>query len=222
MADEREQWVHFFIDRVWRTRSKNETGKPEEVKKAFVVLMFWVIGIFFCAVSQKEAWAIEEQFFGEAAPTLGTTGTVDRDLGTGYGFGWTIGDWVLPDFKLRGGVQWILFPGASVNSNSSLEAIPVTFGMEYVPPGLGSAQKRFYGYGVLDAGIFPAIQTNQTFSSVNPYIDFGIGGNLPVSGGLAVFLEVKCALVINTFYRSLPQTNGQTFFYIPVQFGFLF
>ena len=194
----------------------------KKTKKYCGILILWILGMFFCVVDQKHAWAIEEQFFGEAAPTLGTTGTVDRELSTGYGFGWTIGDWVLPDFKLRGGVQWILFPGTAQNSNNALEAIPITFGMEYVPPGLGSPKKRLYGYGVLDAGIYPAIQTNQTFSSVNPYVDFGVGGNFPVSRELSVFLEVKCALVINTFYRFVPQTNGQTLFYIPVQFGFMF
>lgn len=167
-------------------------------------------------------YAIEEQFFGEGAPTLGGSGTAGHDLGTGYGFGWTLGDWVLPDLKLRGGVQWILFPGTGGNSNNALEAIPVTFGMEYIPPGLGSSSSRFYGYGVFDAGVFPAIQTNQTFSSINPIVDIGLGGNFPVTGRLALFLEVKAALVMNTFYRFVPQTNGQTFFYVPIAFGFVF
>lgn len=186
---------------------------------------FWLLGIvvalyFFCGPTVS--WAIEEQFFGEAAPTIGGSGTAGHDLGTGYGFGWDLGDWVLPDLKLRGGVQWILFPGVGTNSNNALEAIPVTFGMEYIPPGLGSSSSRFYGYGVLDAGVFPAIQTNQTFSSINPVVDIGLGGNFPVSGRLALFLEVKAALVMNTFYRFVPQTNGQTFFYVPVSFGFVF
>jgi len=180
------------------------------------------LAAFYFLCAPTPAWAIEEQFFGEAAPTMGGSDTAGHDLGTGYGFGWDLGDWVLPDLKLRGGVQWILFPGVGANSNNALEAIPITFGMEYVPPGLGSSSSRFYGYGVLDAGVFPAIQTNQTFSSVNPIVDIGVGGNFPVTGRLALFLEVKAALVMNTFYRFVPQTNGQTFFYVPVSFGFVF
>jgi hypothetical protein len=181
-----------------------------------------VMGVLYFLCGPPPAWAIEEQFFGEAAPTIGGSGTAGHDLGTGYGFGWDLGDWVLPDLKLRGGVQWILFPGVGANSNNALEAIPITFGMEYIPPGLGSSSSRFYGYGVLDAGVFPAIQTNQTFSSFNPTVDIGVGGNFPVTGRLALFLEVKAALVMNTFYRFVPQTYGQMFFYVPVSFGFVF
>jgi hypothetical protein len=94
--------------------------------------------------------------------------------------------------------------------------------MEYIPPGLGSSSSGLYGYGVLDAGVFPAVQTNQTFSSFNPVIDAGLGGNFPVTRKLALFVEVKAALVMNTFYRFVPQTNGQLFFYVPVSVGFLF
>jgi len=189
-------------------------------------LFLYSLGAFLAAIYflcfPPPSYAVEEQFFGDVAPTMGGSGTAGHDLGTGYGFGWDLGDWVLPDLKLRGGVQWILFPGVGANSNNALEAIPITFGMEYVPPGLGSSSSRFYGYGVLDAGVFPAIQTNQTFSSVNPIVDIGVGGNFPVTGRLALFLEVKAALVMNTFYRFVPQTNGQTFFYVPVSFGFVF
>lgn len=184
-----------------------------------VVLLAMIAGFLFFS---SPAFAVEEQFFGEMAPTLGGSGTAGHDLGTGFGFGWTLGDWVLPDFKLRGGVQWILFPGARTNSNNSLQAIPITFGMEYVPPGLGSTSSGLYGYGVLDAGVFPAVQTNQTFSSFNPIVDAGFGGNFPVTRKLSLFVEVKAALVVNTFYRFVPQTNGQLFFYAPVSFGFLF
>ena len=184
-----------------------------------IVLLAMIAGFL---VFSSPAFAVEEQFFGEVAPTLGGSGTAGHDLGTGFGFGWTLGDWVLPDFKLRGGVQWILFPGARTNSNNSLQAIPITFGMEYIPPGLGSASSGFYGYGVLDAGVFPAVQTNQTFSSFNPIVDAGFGGNFPVTRKLSLFVEVKAALVVNTFYRFVPQTNGQLFFYVPVSFGFLF
>jgi len=42
-------------------------------------------------------------------------------------------------------------------------------------------------------------------------VDIGVGGNFPVTGRLALFLEVKAALVMNTFYRFVPQTNGQMF-----------
>ena len=185
-------------------------------------------GVFLLAMTagflvfSSPAFAVEEQFFGEMAPTLGGSGTAGHDLGTGFGFGWTLGDWILPDFKLRGGVQWILFPGVRANSDNAMQAIPFTFGMEYVPPGLGSSSSGLYGYGVLDAGVFPAVQTNQTFSSFNPIVDAGFGGNFPVTRKLSLFVEVKAALVMNTFYRFVPQTNGQLFFYVPVSFGFLF
>ena len=184
-----------------------------------VVLLAMTAGFLFFS---SPAFAVEEQFFGEVAPTLGGSGTAGHDLGTGFGFGWTLGDWILPDFKLRGGVQWILFPGVRANSDNAMQAIPITFGMEYVPPGFGSASSGLYGYGVLDAGVFPAVQTNQTFSSFNPIIDAGFGGNFPVTRKLSLFVEVKAALVVNTFYRFVPQTNGQLFFYVPVSFGFLF
>ena len=184
-----------------------------------VVLLAMIAGFLFFS---SPAFAVEEQFFGEMAPTLGGSGTAGHDLGTGFGFGWTLGDWILPDFKLRGGVQWILFPGVRANSDNAMQAIPITFGMEYVPPGFGSASSGLYGYGVLDAGVFPAVQTNQTFSSFNPIIDAGFGGNFPVTRKLSLFVEVKAALVMNTFYRFVPQTNGQLFFYVPVSFGFLF
>ena len=184
-----------------------------------VVLLAMIAGFLFFS---SPAFAVEEQFFGEMAPTLGGSGTAGHDLGTGFGFGWTLGDWILPDFKLRGGVQWILFPGVRANSDNAMQAIPITFGMEYVPPGFGSASSGLYGYGVLDAGVFPAVQTNQTFSSFNPIVDAGFGGNFPVTRKLSLFVEVKAALVVNTFYRFVPQTNGQLFFYVPVSFGFLF
>ena len=102
-----------------------------------------IVGALYLFCGPTVSWAIEEQFFGEAAPTIGGSGTAGHDLGTGYGFGWDLGDWVLPDLKLRGGVQWILFPGVGTNSNNALEAIPVTFGMEYIPPGLGSSSTLF-------------------------------------------------------------------------------
>lgn len=200
---------------------RGQKMKKTPGKQGFFGLL-GIVGLLYFFWGPTVSWAIEEQFFGEAAPTLGGSGTAGHDLGTGYGFGWDLGDWVLPDLKLRGGVQWILFPGVGTNSNNALEAIPVTFGMEYIPPGFGSSSSRFYGYGVFDAGVFPAIQTNQTFSSINPIVDIGLGGNFPVSGRLALFLEVKAALVMNTFYRFVPQTNGQTFFYVPVSFGFVF
>lgn len=191
-------------------------------KKGVVWIFLFVVVIGGTIFHSTRAFAVEEQFYGEAAPTLGGSGTAGHDLGTGFGFGWTLGDWILPDFKLRGGVQWVLFPGVRDNSNNALDAIPITFGMEYIPPGLGSSSSGLYGYGVLDAGVFPAVQTNQTFSSFNPVIDAGLGGNFPVTRKLALFVEVKAALVVNTFYRFVPQTNGQLFFYVPVSVGFLF
>ncbi len=205
-------------------RTTPEDGRKVEMKglnPGFLRLL-GILGVLYFLCGPPPAWAIEEQFFGEAAPTIGGSGTAGRDLGTGFGFGWTLGDWILPDFKLRGGVQWVLFPGVRDNSNNALEAIPITFGMEYIPPGLGSSSSGLYGYGVLDAGVFPAVQTNQTFSSFNPVIDAGLGGNFPVTRKLALFVEVKAALVMNTFYRFVPQTNGQLFFYVPVSVGFLF
>ncbi|EAY57741.1 MAG: hypothetical protein UBAL2_82410138 [Leptospirillum rubarum] len=188
--------------------------------------MGWILFFFFVfwgtIIHSQTAFAVEEQFFGEVAPTLGGSGTAGHELGTGFGFGWTLGDWVLPDFKVRGGVQWVLFPGVRGNSDNSLEAIPITFGVEYIPPDLGSSSSGLYGYGLLDAGVFPAVQTNQTFSSFNPVVDVGLGGNFPVTQKLSLFVEVKAALVMNTFYRFVPQTNGQLFFYVPVSVGFLF